>query len=162
MITLRSATRADLPATAEVFRAAWRANYRGIVPDQILDALTVDNAADQLATAMRISSAQTTVAVDEHRVIGFVNYRTDHDDDPGTGYLASLYVHPSAAGKGVGAQLLLHAITAMSSQDITLWVFEANARARLLYERAGFRPDGTTRTDPRWQTPQLRYRCSRR
>jgi RimJ/RimL family protein N-acetyltransferase len=46
----------------------------------------------------------------------------------------------------------------MPGVDIKLWVFAANVRARRLYERAGFNPDGTELTDPRWRAVQVRYR----
>jgi hypothetical protein len=36
---LRPATEADAPALADVFIAAWRAGYRGVVPDDVIDGL---------------------------------------------------------------------------------------------------------------------------
>jgi ribosomal protein S18 acetylase RimI-like enzyme len=146
---LRTAGPADLPAMAEVFVAAWRDGYRGVVPDAVIDGWTPDSAQAELGEGTGLD----VVALDDaDTVIGFVRYQSD------ARYLASLYVAPSAGGRGVGRALLRHALDAMAGQVVTLWVFEANARARVLYERAGFRPDGGRMVDPRWQTPQIRLR----
>jgi hypothetical protein len=44
--------------------------------------------------------------------------------------------------------------------EATLWVLEANARARAFYERAGWRHDGTRGffERPGFAAPELRYR----
>jgi ribosomal protein S18 acetylase RimI-like enzyme len=150
---LRPGGPADLPAMAEVFLAAWRGGYRGVVPDTVIDAWTPESARAELAGGDGLD----VVALDDAgTVIGFARYRPD------SGYLASLYVAPSAGGRGAGRALLRHALDAMPGRDVTLWVFEGNARARDLYARAGFEPDGGRLTDPRWRTPQIRLHRSPR
>jgi ribosomal protein S18 acetylase RimI-like enzyme len=149
MTRLRLAGPDDLPAMAEVFVASWRAGYRGVVPDTVIDAWTPETALTELAAG----EGQDVVALDESgTVTGFARYQ------PENGYLASLYVAPAAGGRGTGRALLQYALDAMPGRDVTLWVFEANARARDLYARAGFRPDGARLVDPRWQAPQVRLR----
>jgi ribosomal protein S18 acetylase RimI-like enzyme len=163
VIVLRPATEADLPAMAAVFIAAWRGGYRGIVPDEIIDALDAADVAAELAANPHERSTTVAVAVDgdgdgdgDGRIVAFVRFG---DDDAGDGgYLASLYVDPVAARAGLGARLLEHALDSMPGLEVTLWVFAANHAARRLYERAGFRLDGAELTDPRWATPQVRYR----
>jgi ribosomal protein S18 acetylase RimI-like enzyme len=213
VIVLRPATEADLPAMAAVFIAAWRGGYRGIVPDEIIDALDPADVAAELAANPheRSTTVAVAVAVDgnggggdgdgdgggdgngdgnggggdgdgdgdggdgdgdgngdgnggggdgngngDGRIVAFVCFG---DDDAGDGgYLASLYVDPVAARAGLGARLLEHALDSMPGLEVTLWVFAANHAARRLYERAGFRLDGAELTDPRWATPQVRYR----
>lgn len=129
---------------AAVFVAAWRGGYRGIVPDDVIDAWTVERALDELG-----GSDDTDIVTEGHEgVDGFVRFRP--------GYIASLYVHPAASGRGIGTALLRHALAGIGREPVTLWVFEANVRALRLYERNGFRPDGTRTVDPRWRTPQIR------
>ena len=128
---------------AAVFVAAWRGGYRGIVPDDVIDAWTVERAREELDGR---DALDVDIVTDE--VDGFVRYRP--------GYIASLYVHPAAAGRGVGTALLRHALADIGDTPVRLWVFEANARARSLYERDGFRPDGARTVDARWRTPQIR------
>lgn len=161
--TIRPAIPASLPGMARVFVAAWQTGYRDIVPADVLAAMTETAAVDLLATAFDEPGLRTDVAVDRtDEIIGFSRYGPDSErPGPANGYLAALYVHPRVSGSGVGRALLDHALRALHEDgrdDITLWVFTSNARARHLYERAGFRPDGAQLTDPRWRTPQLRYR----
>lgn len=161
--SIRPATQADLPALARVFVAAWQGGYRDVVPADVLAGVTEAAALDLLAGAAEDAGVRTDVAVDEAGdIIGFTRYGPD-PERPGSanGYLAALYVHPRAGRSGVGHALLDHALRSLHQDgrdDVTLWVFTANTRARHLYELAGFRPDGVTVTDPRWRTPQLRYR----
>jgi RimJ/RimL family protein N-acetyltransferase len=47
--------------------------------------------------------------------------------------------------------------------QVTLWVLEANQRARLFYESFGFVKDGTTKDDDHWKTfviREVRYRLN--
>lgn len=141
MTALRLANAADRPAMAAVFVAAWRGGYRGIVPDDVIDAWTVERALAELD-----GGDDTDIVTDG--VDGFVRFRP--------GYIASLYVDPAVGGRGIGTALLRHALADIGRRPVTLWVFEANARARGLYERNGFRPDGARTVDPRWRTPQVR------
>ncbi|HEY7173551.1 MAG TPA: GNAT family N-acetyltransferase [Micromonosporaceae bacterium] len=162
--SLRIATRADVDAMADVFIAAWRSGYRGVVPDDVIDALDVDAVVALVQPGLIDADRTTVVAVRPDTapdarpaVVGFSQFGPDRDA-PADGYVASLYVHPDAAGHGVGRALLRYALDAMPGRDVTLWVFAANARARRLYERAGFTPDGAEIVDPRWRTPQIRMR----
>jgi ribosomal protein S18 acetylase RimI-like enzyme len=165
--TIRVATRADLPAIAAVFVAAWRAGYRGVVPDDVIESYDLATATNELSPGFDAADRTTiaALAVDAAgpplgSVVGFARFGADRDapaDRPG-GYLASLYVHPAAGGRGVGRALLRAALDSMPGMDVTLWVFAGNAAARRLYESAGFRLDDAKLTDPRWRTPQVRYR----
>jgi L-alanine-DL-glutamate epimerase-like enolase superfamily enzyme/GNAT superfamily N-acetyltransferase len=142
---------------ATIFVAAWRGGYPGVVPDDVIDAQTVDSVADEFLDLAAPGLLQTAVAVgDNDDPIGFTRYGPDQEHRAG-GYLAALYVHPGVGGGGVGTALVDHVLRALPGREIRLWVFESNARARSLYERLGFRPDGAWLVDPRWRTPQMRY-----
>ena len=157
MTEVRAATAADATHLADIFVAAWRHGYRGVVPDDVIDALDPDEYAAAFAERIARPEPHTAVALDPAgQPIGFAAYESDAEH-PGDGYLASLYVHPVAQRAGVARRLLRHVIDAMPGADIRLWVFEPNAPARRLYEAAGFRADGARLTDPRWRTPQIRY-----
>jgi ribosomal protein S18 acetylase RimI-like enzyme len=85
-------------------------------------------------------------------VLGWVRFGDD-PDDPRNGHIYSLYVRPSAGGRGIGRRLLEHGIeqcTAASERAMTLWVFEANVRARRLYSAAGFADDGGRQVEPEY------------
>lgn len=65
--------------------------------------------------------------------------------DPDEVQLVSLWVDPAARGRGV-ARVLIRAVaewtTSIGAQRVFLFVQEANAPGRALYQRAGFRPTG--------------------
>ncbi|MGH2852261.1 MAG: GNAT family N-acetyltransferase, partial [Solirubrobacteraceae bacterium] len=158
---LRDASAGDAAAMAALLAAAWRAGYRGIVPDDLLE-LDVAEWEAHLAAPVE-AGVNTIVAVDEHdRVVGFSRFGPDPDDpDPGAGYIASIYVDPASAGGGIGQRLVESAVERLAADGrdrVTLWVFRENARARALYERLGFVEDGAELVDQRWRTPQVRYR----
>ena len=166
MTTIRAGQVSDASPMADVFIAAWRGGYRGIVADAVIESLDRTEWAESFAAELRESADSYRAAVDGGRVVGFAIFGPDPDrpEDAGRGYLASLYVHPEASGKGVGRDLLRSALAALATEarhDVTLWVFRDNARARRLYERAGFRLEGHEYTDPRWGAPQVKYRRTR-
>jgi GNAT superfamily N-acetyltransferase len=74
--------------------------------------------------------------------------------------LRDLYVVPEAWGTGVGSGLMDAALAAMRAGECgeaSLWVGEANARARRFYEREGWQSSGETRVS-QLGPPELRYR----
>lgn len=157
-VGLRTADAGDLAAMAEVFVHAWRSGYRGVVPDEVIDAMEPSGVAEDLAAGLDNPRLATVLAVGaDGNPVGFTRFGEDAEHADGA-YLAALYVHPAAGGLGVGRALLRHALDAMPGRDVRLWVFEANSRARDVYERAGFRLEGPRRIDPRWRTPQVLMR----
>ena len=155
---IRAAAGGDAEAMAEVFVAAWRQAYPGVVPDAVLAGLDQDRTARWLAGLIdERAEGETDVAVRDGQVIGFVRYGT-RAGEPG-GYVFGLYVHPGQAGRGTGRALLHHAeirLRERGSDTVSLHVFEANERARRLYAKAGYRPDGSTRVEPEYQTTEVR------
>jgi GNAT superfamily N-acetyltransferase len=74
--------------------------------------------------------------------------------------LQALYVVPESWGTGVANRLTDAALTSMreaGATEATLWVVEANARARRFYEREGWQPTGETR-DSQLGPAELQYR----
>jgi ribosomal protein S18 acetylase RimI-like enzyme len=142
--------------------AAWRQAYPGVVPDAVLTALDHDRTARWLAGLIDgrpedNAVGQTDVAVRDGQVIGFVRYGT-RTGEPG-GYVFGLYVHPAQAGHGTGRSLLSHAeqrLREQGSDTVSLHVFEANERARRLYAKAGYTPDGSTRVEPEYEATEVR------
>ncbi|HEV2258906.1 MAG TPA: GNAT family N-acetyltransferase [Streptosporangiaceae bacterium] len=64
-----------------------------------------------------------------------------YPEDPVTVELVSMYVRPSARGRGVGEALVAAVIDWARQRNATtvhLWVTETNASALALYERCGF------------------------
>jgi peroxiredoxin/GNAT superfamily N-acetyltransferase len=76
------------------------------------------------------------VVEDDGEIVGFACMRGDE--------LAMLYTLPLIWGRGAGRALMDRALAGHTV--VTLWTAEQNTRARTVYERYGWRVDGTTRT----------------
>ena len=91
-------------------------------------------------------------------MIGFVRYGT-RPGEQASGYVFGLYADPGEAGQGTGRALLQHAeqrLAGAGCGTVALHVFEANERARRLYTRAGYSPDGSSRVEPEYQATEVR------
>lgn len=167
MLRLRPASLNDVPALARVHVASWRAAYRGLMPDSVLDGLSEEAFADNWRQRLTQMPRSTMVAVAAEEVIGFAAAGPSRDADAvplKTGELYALYLHPERWGTGTAHRLWsgMHQwLVVEELAVVTLWVLEGNARARAFYERVGFRqePDAV-RALAREGTvlPEVRYR----
>ena len=151
-VTLRPAVPRDARAIAEVHIAAWRAAYRGLLPDAVLDRLDVNAWAAQRRA--RLADPPTgkfvTVATIDERIIAFCSAGPSRDGDAPqpTAEVQALYVTPAWWRRGVGTLLLDRTIAAfrdLGYATATLWVLAGNDAARRFYRQAGWLPDGSVR-----------------
>ncbi len=148
-ITVRGATEADLPTMTAAKLDAGTAAWPHIFPAEVLSQLGFP----ERWTAAVLEPRQRThalVAELDQAVVGFAIVRPSADDDgsPETGELDGFYTAPSAWGRGAGLALMGAALEALREDGFTtatLWTATDNHRPRRIYERAGWRLDGTTR-----------------
>lgn len=151
---IRPATREDARPIAEVHVASWRHAYRGLLPDDYLEKLSVDEReAQRLAwfADPRSSSGVLVAEDDAGRVVGFATFGPSRDDDApmGTGEVPAIYVDPAEVGTGIGRQLIEETAAALREAGFTratLWVLEENESARRFYESVGWTWDGAVST----------------
>jgi ribosomal protein S18 acetylase RimI-like enzyme len=144
---IRIAQLSDAAAIAEVQVAAWHAAYRGLIPDAMLDAFTVEVRRakwKQNLSTVDPGEPRTTVLERSGRLLGFASVgRSRHE--PGSGEVWALYVHPDAWSTGAGRALLDHGLVYLGDagfERVMLRVLPENARAIRFYQQAGFRLDG--------------------
>lgn len=162
-IAIRPGVREEALALAEILVAACRAGYREFAPAPVLESL--NPAAFARGMAASWDSFQTLVPVDGAGApLGFVRFGADHSGDLDGGALygqvRSLYVTPEGSRRGVRGALLgaaLEQLDADGLEIVTLWVFQGNHEGRRFYERHGFTATGTTRVEPDWGLPSIRY-----
>ncbi len=140
-ITIRRATAADAQAIGAVFDAAARAGWTYLGELAQTPMFTPDEWDKEVAD--HAPPNVMLVAVDESSaVVGFVAAH------PAEGELFLLFVHPDAAGRGIGRRLLdagHDALRAAGCREAFLYTHEQNERALAVYRAAGYRPDGTIR-----------------
>lgn len=80
-------------------------------------------------------------------LLGFAVFGKPRHSQPtvSTGELWAMYAHPAAWGTGVARCLLTTAVSRLASvyDSAFLWVLHTNSRARAIYAKHGWRPDGT-------------------
>lgn len=160
MTAFRTATAGDLEAVVEVFLACWHGAYPGVLAPDVLAAMDAAAARRLWSAALARPAVETDLAESAGRVVGLVRYGRDPEAE-GRGHVFSLYVHPDAAGAGIGGALLERARTwfrAAGLAEATLWVFEGNAHARSFYARQGWEPDGAVRFEAESRAPEVRLR----
>jgi GNAT superfamily N-acetyltransferase len=167
VVELRDATPADAAGLATVHVTSWRAAYRGLMPDDVLAALSVPDReqvwSDRLAT--RDPRTSVVVATDAWRVVGFAAVGpplvpTDRAD-PTLGDLYALYLDPDHWGRGIGAPLHAAALDRLVTHGFThagLWVLDGNERAQRFYRRHGWTDTGRTQVDRGPQDIELHER----
>ncbi|MCR3747730.1 GNAT family N-acetyltransferase [Lentzea californiensis] len=156
-MTVRLAVVSDAPAVASVHVQTWQAAYRGLVPDSVLDELSVQERASMWERG--IPRGGVWVGFVDDAVAGFCAVGPSREPDAAF-ELFALYVLPSAWGTPLGYELARAALGA--EQDVVLWVFDENPRARRFYERLGFRADGTVKTETIGgaELREIRYRLT--
>lgn len=163
---IRPAVADDAEQLGRVHVAAWRSAYTGLVPEAHLDRLDPANNAERhrqmLATAS--PSEQTLVAQLDDRVAGFVAFGSPRDEmHEGWGELRAINLHPDFWRQGIGSQLFAAAVDGLIDLGYRhgyLWVLDGNERALGFYRRVGWPPDGSTKSDDRFQPPLTELRCS--
>lgn len=138
---IRPATGNDAPAIGRVHVESWRSAYRGLMPDAVLDGLSVEQRANFWGSVIERSRKQFVfVATDEQgNIVGFVNGGLEREKDAlYTAELYALYLLQECQGHGYG-RALMGAMAKVVKQDhnaMLFWVFSTNP-ARGFYEALG-------------------------
>lgn len=141
----------DAQDIAEAHVCAWQQGYRSILPDRVLDSLSIETKAEvwyrQLNGELPFFE-EMYVAKLMGKVLGWVTGGPTRDRkiDP-TLYqeIYALYVNPKYWGKGVGTKLMQHMLGMLDTSGwpyTHLWVFKKNLRAQRFYQKFNFIHDG--------------------
>ncbi|MCO5167427.1 MAG: GNAT family N-acetyltransferase [Planctomycetes bacterium] len=149
-LRLRLAAPEDAPAVAALHVATWRRAYSGLVPDALLDALSVEQWARDRRERLAAPApgVRTWLLLREEALLGFAVTGPARDDDldPARAVeVHAIYVQPDLLGRGLGRRLLEHALDDLAAAfpaavEVTLWALEGNVRAERFYARLGFEP----------------------
>jgi GNAT superfamily N-acetyltransferase len=165
---VRAATPGDAPAVARVHVDSWRAAYAGLIPQAILDGLSVERREGFWRTAIENPYDHRLWVVESGGlVVGLASTGPGRDDDlpAAAGEVLAIYLAPTEWDRGLGARLFRRAIADLRARELdplVLWVLAANARGRRFYEAMGWRPDGAERPIDFDGTPvaEIRYRAA--
>ncbi|MFG1927833.1 GNAT family N-acetyltransferase [Cryptosporangium sp. NPDC048952] len=162
-LALRPAADTDAREIAKIHVAGWQAGYRDLIDDAYLDALSVDARHEIWRRILSGGVGRILLAEEGTCAQGFIAFGPANDRGlpSHTGEVYALYVNPKVWGRGTGGRLLGQASAELARagrRSAVLWVFEANVRARLFYERYGWKADGVQRVErENFNLPEVRY-----
>jgi GNAT superfamily N-acetyltransferase len=161
-VTVRRARTADAAELARVHVAAWLGAYRGLLPDEVLDRLSVERRTRQWREWLAPDGDRVpTLLAEIERPVGFASLAIpshDADEPEGVGEIPALYVEPAAWGRGAGGALIEAAASELREagcHEGILWMLEGNDRADGFYRRQGWRKDGGRRASQHY--PDVDY-----
>lgn len=160
-VIIRSATLNDTHAIAIVQVAVWNSAYKGLVPDALIERMSVFDREKGWAKILSAYAETATgvcfVAEIDGVVQGFASCGQQRDPDLANEYageISAIYVRGDHQRAGLGRALMdacFEAMSDMKLQGAALWVLSANEPARAFYkalgaelitERRDDRPDG--------------------
>ena len=123
--------------------AAWRAGFRGILPDDTIGKYTCfAPCRDMFRQILRSGIGTMYLARVNGLAVGLLYWLEEGND----ARIEALLTVPEVWGAGVAAGLMEQALTdACNFQRVTVWPFAENHRARRFYEKQGFSPTGRSR-----------------
>jgi ribosomal protein S18 acetylase RimI-like enzyme len=145
---LRRATKADAAALGPLHVLAWQETYTGLLPVDLLDAMSVSVRTSMWERILSIpgEAGKAAVIVVEvgDRLVGFGSYGWQHDKGLlGAGFhgeFHAIYVLQSYQRRGIGRSLLARMSSELIATGITsaaLWVLRDNTNAVAFYQKQG-------------------------
>ena len=165
-VAVREAAPSDVEAIAALHLASWRVAYRGIVPDEFLDGITLESRVERWRRAFSPSESpliETTVALHGGAIRGVCSFGPQRElPARGIGEVYALHVQPESRRRGLGKLLLDDAVRRLRARGFggaVLWVLRDNASARRFYEAQGWSANGEELIEERsgYVIPETRY-----
>ncbi len=147
-LDLQKAVETDAQELARVHVASWHESYLGLVPQEMLDGLSIDARAKQwrkmLAQPAAFENVKVFLARIDGAVIGFGACNSQRSEvlrkQGFDAEISAIYVLKSHQRRGVGKALiraLASHLIRENHQSASLWVLKANMGARQFYEHLG-------------------------
>ena len=157
---VRIAGAGDVAGIVYVHLRSSAAAYAALPPAVM--AVTPETRRLQWADALDSAGSRVWVAADGGTIVGFCHLRflPSPPHPIPTAEISSLYIDPAWWGRGVGRRLVSvarRAVEEAGCRRLTLQVYEANTRARAVYEALGFRAEPGTVVHARSGLPLLIY-----
>ncbi len=158
-IAVRSPVPADADDVGRVHVRAWQVGYRGQMPDDYLDGLSIVDRQAVWRQRLTDGLVDNVMFVAEDPIdghvcgwvgVGWLRPEATADCGPDTGELWALNLEPEAWGRGIATALMAAAVAELRAQGYRraiLWVLDSNARGRRFYEREGWSAEGVVKTD---------------
>lgn len=139
-MNVREARPEDAGAIAGVHLASWKTTYPGIVPQEYIDGLRVEDGAARWDKRLTEKTATVFVVEDEAGIFGFAAGGAIMNPVDGyQGELGAIYLLASHQGKGAGAALVRRMAYELRRQglaNLVVWALRENPACGF-YQRMG-------------------------
>lgn len=140
-MTIRNMLGSDVPHVKELYAAAWKEGYKGLLPQKYLDELTPEK-------MKAIIDEGSFVALDGDTIAAHCHARLASEPEwRGWGEIHTMYTHPDYWRQGFGTAVFQYAEKWLYEQgfdEVYLFVLEGNSRAESFYKSQDFFPNGGT------------------
>lgn len=156
--TIRPAIPGDGPAIARIRVESWRTAYVGMMPQAMLDGLSVEQNTtvwEQTLSTLGPGRAVLIAEVDD-RPVGFSALGPAREGGEGKGEVFLFYLLPGVWRQGIGRHLMgasTDTLRHLGYQSAMLWVLDTNQPARRFYETMGWRFEGRERIEDAFGEP---------
>ena len=141
---VRNMTESDCKAIGELYAAAWKEGYKGLIPQEFLNGITPEKYAVR-SHANGFLDGGSFVAAEGERIVAHCHARAaDEPEMSGWGEIHTLYTHPEYWGRGYGTAVFKRAEEWLIEQgfnNVYLYVLEGNERAERFYRAQGYFPN---------------------
>jgi ribosomal protein S18 acetylase RimI-like enzyme len=158
--TIRNVKYGDESALAYVQTESWKAAFKGILSEDVLQKCTDIDKVTAMYKRLRNEKKGNGYILEidgKPHCIAYWN-QTREKDMPGVAEIICIHSLPSNWRKGYGSRMmdrLLDDITSAGYANVMLWVFVENEQARKFYEAKGFVP--TEKTQPAFDSIEICY-----
>lgn len=136
---IRLLTEKEIDEMEELYVKNWRARYKGIIADKILDTITLDRYSKIWKDYITKENNGIFGAFENDIFLGFGVFTPDEEKE-NTLYLDSLYIEDGYKGKGIGTKIINHLkeyAKGKGFKDVRISIMSGNDRTRNLYTKIG-------------------------
>lgn len=150
MFKIRYADICDAKVLGKIHSRSWKVAYKGIVPNEILENITIEKRQKYFEKALTKGWEEDAIVFIDNEAVGFIciGKCRDTDKTDTCGEIWGIYLLPEHWNMGIGSELInwgLNELGKRNYSEVTLWVLEENINARKFYEKNGFKHDGTVK-----------------
>ena len=142
-VHIREATVADAAAIARVHVDSWRTTYPGIVPDEYLASLDIEEREGRWRAILRAVSQDFRYVAESQdgEIVGFGGGGPERSNDPVyRGELYAIYLLEESQRRGIGRLLtaaVVRRLVGSSMRSMITWALAENMPTRRFYEALG-------------------------
>ena len=138
MLKIRSATENDAYSIATINVLGWKKTYRGLIPEEVLDNLSVTEKRIENFKKGILDSEIFLVAENESDIMGYLNGGKPRTNEfPYPYEIHGFYIHPDFQRTGIGTALINAFKEKIKHKSFCVCLLKGNQKALNFYQKMG-------------------------